>query len=244
MNDFSEEISLTVANRVATITIAREAKRNALARRHFVALVDRLAQADADEAVDVIVLTGAGDRAFCAGADITSAEQFFETIGNQATTGLGDVLRRARVLTKPLLGRINGHCYAGGVGLLAACDIAIAADDALFALPEMTLGLFPFVVIAGLRPKLGAGVIAELALTGAPIAAARAAQIGLIGRCVTRPELDPAIAALVATISGMPRNAMAAGRRALSGMDDLAFETMLAEAEGETLALAAARSKC
>jgi enoyl-CoA hydratase/carnithine racemase len=236
------EVVLTVAGGLATITLAREAKRNALAKRHFIELVALLDAADADEAVAVIVLTGAGDRAFCAGADISKDEQFFETIGEQKTTGLGDVMRRARALTKPLIGRINGHCYAGGVGLLSACDIAIAADDARFALPEVTLGLFPFIVVAGLQPKLAATAIAELALTGAPASAARAVEIGLISHCVARIDLDASVAALASTLASLPRAAIKAGRPALSGMDDAAFEAVLAAAEAKTFALSAQRT--
>ncbi|MBL0934676.1 MAG: enoyl-CoA hydratase/isomerase family protein [Rhizobiaceae bacterium] len=235
-------VDLVVEDAVATITIRREARRNALGHRHFADLVRLLDCADRDDAVAVIVLTGAGDRAFCAGADISAGEAFFKNIGERQTTGLGDFLRRAHRLTKPLVGRINGHCYAGGVGLLAACDIAIAADDARFALPEIRLGLFPFVVLAGLRGKVAASFATELAVTGVPVSAERAALMGLINESVSRSDLDAAVGALAGTIATQPRRAMQSGLASLRPLDAAAFEAAIAQAEEQTLRLAAARS--
>lgn len=234
-------VDLVVEDAVATITIGREARRNALAHRHFADLVRLLDEADRDEAVAVIVLTGEGDRAFCAGADISAGETFFETIGKRQTTGLGDFLRRAHRLTKPLLGRINGHCYAGGVGLLAACDMAIATDDARFALPEIRLGLFPFVVLAGLRGKVAASFATELAVTGTPVSAERAVRMGLVNEIVSRSDLDAAVAAFVGTIAAQPRQAMRSGLASLRALDSEAFEAAISQAEEQTRRLAAAR---
>lgn len=234
-------IGLVVEDKFATITIRREARRNALAHRHFADLVRLLDEADADETVAVIVLTGEGDRAFCAGADISAGEAFFETIGERQTTGLGDFLRRAHRLTKPLVGRINGHCYAGGVGLLAACDMAIATDDARFALPEIRLGLFPFVVLAGLRGKVAASFATELAVTGTPVSAERAVRMGLVNEIVSRSDLDAAVAAFVGTIAAQPRQAMRSGLASLRALDSEAFEAAISQAEEQTRRLAAAR---
>lgn len=235
-------LDLVVEDAVATITIRREARRNALAHRHFVDLVRLLDEADRDETVAVIVLTGEGDRAFCAGADISAGEAFFETIGKRQTTGLGDFLRRAHRLTKPLVGRINGHCYAGGVGLLAACDMAISTDDARFALPEIGLGLFPFVVLAGLRGKVAASFATELAVTGTPVSAERAVRMGLVNEIVSRSGLDAAVAALVGTIAAQPRQAMRSGLASLRALDSEAFDEAISQAEEQTRRLAAARS--
>ena len=237
------DIELIVNDRVATITISRERKRNALAQRHFVELVNLLDAADAIDDANVIVLTGAGDSAFCAGADLTPDEQFFERVSEETRTGLGNFLRRARRLSKPLLGRINGDCYAGGVGLLAACDLAIATEESRFALPEVKLGLFPFVVAVGLRRKISSHAVSELALTGMPISARRAEQIGLVTRCVTRGDLDHAVASLASILASQPRNAIKFGRPSLGATDGETFETELAGAEASTRALAASRSK-
>jgi len=234
-------IDLVVEDAVATIMIRREAKHNALAHRHFSDLVRLLDEADLNEAVRVIVLTGEGDRAFCAGADIGAGEAFFETIDARATTGLGDFLRRAHRLAKPLVGRINGHCYAGGVGLLAACDMAISTDDARFALPEIKLGLFPFVVLAGLRPKIGASFATELAVTGTPVTAARAARMGLVNDIVPRSGLDAKVEELVGVVVAQPREAMRSGLASLRPLDAEAFEVLIAQAEDQTRRLAAAR---
>jgi enoyl-CoA hydratase/carnithine racemase len=227
-------IVLTSQGGVATVTLSREAKRNALAHRHFTLLADLLHTADADANVSVIVLTGAGDRAFCAGADLSPEEAFFARIGDAPTTGLGDVMRQASRLSKPLVGRINGHCYAGGVGLLSMCDTAIAVDDARFALPEITLGLFPFVVAAGLKRKVPPEVVEELARSGRPITAARAVEIGMIAEAVPRAELDRAIDRRLKT----PPEALLAGR-VVGG----AFAVDLAAAEAATRSMAAREAR-
>jgi len=211
MAELLDDITYTVSNAVATITICRESKRNALARRHFERLSDLMRAANEDAGVSVIVLTGAGDRAFCAGADLSPGEGFLHSLGDKSTTGLGDYLRYAAGVSKPIVGRINGHCYAGGIGLVASCDFAIACQEARFCLPEVGHGIFPFVVLAALEGRIAHRIGIELALTAQPVTAGRALEIALVSSIVPRVQLDVTVATLVEGLAEHSRETIAFG---------------------------------
>ncbi len=233
----SREITVQTSGGVCTITIRRAHKRNALAPAHLVALREALLAAGSDPACRVVVLTGEGQKAFCAGADLSGEAAFFAPGRQGATTELGDLIRARRTLDQPLIGRINGACYAGGMGLLALCDLAIASAEATFALPEINVGLFPFVVLAAFADHPAQSTLRELAITGQPIAAARAEQTGLITRQVPLSDLDAQIDSLAQSIARKPPQALRAGRAALRQSSDAAFLAALAEAEARSLAL-------
>src|SRR5690606_262224 len=131
-------------------------------------------EAAANPDVRVIVLTGTGDKAFCAGADLTAGTGVFSEGLDEPTTDFGRLARRVRELGIPLIARINGACVAGGMGLMSLCDLAIAADHARFGLPEAKVGVFPMQVLVYLRRLIGARHVNELCLTGALISAERA----------------------------------------------------------------------
>jgi len=234
----NQEILVRHDGRVATLAICRPAKSNALAQRHFRRMAALLTELDADPEVGSIVLTGEGDRAFCAGADLSPAERFLDGLASGGASGLGDVLRIAHGLSKPLIGRINGACYAGGFGLLAACDLVVACDEARFALPEVKLGIFPFVVLAALRHRVASAHLTRLALTGQPIGAAEAFTIGLVSHVVPRSGLDSMVASLAEELAGLPADAMRAGLWMCRGGDAEAYGAALAEAERQGYALA------
>jgi enoyl-CoA hydratase/carnithine racemase len=230
------EIRFEVGRGVATITIDRPHRRNALAAAHMATLLALLRQADADPEIRVLVLTGAGEKAFCAGADLSGEAVFLEQLRDAPVTGLGDLIRAMRQLGKPLIGRINGACRAGGMGLLAMCDLAVACEEASFGLSEIDVGLFPFVVLAAFGGR--AERLHALALTGEAVGAERAARIGLISHCVSREALDPAVDRLAQSLAGKPPGAMRAGRAALWQQSDAEFLAALATAEARSLALA------
>ncbi|WP_273282188.1 enoyl-CoA hydratase/isomerase family protein [Pseudooceanicola atlanticus] len=188
----SDPFFLDQTGPVARITIARPERRNALTPAELHGLADILDRLDRDEDVRVVVLTGQGERAFCAGLNLKAEEEIAAEMSGSGPTGLGAVLRRAQSMSKPLIGRINGACVAGGVGLLSACDLALAGADAVFALPEVEVGLYPFVVIEGLRGRVSDGVLAGLAGTARKVTAAEAVTLGLIAQAVPRDELDAA----------------------------------------------------
>ncbi len=235
----SDGIGFDVSGAVATITICRESKSNALARNHFQQIAERMRQADADNSIRVIVLTGEGDRTFCAGADLSADESFLTGLSDDRTTGLGDYLRQACRVSKPIVGRVNGHCIAGGVGLLASCDIAVACEDVRVALPEIGLGIFPFVVLASLAERVPRVHAMRLALTGEAILAQRAAELGFFSQLVPRSGLDDAVHAVAAQLAMHSRTAMGRGLIGERHVDLYKYISSIGEAEsrGRKLAL-------
>ena len=150
------------------LIIDREDRRNALSPAVLEGLAGAIRSAQADRGVRAIVVTGAGTRAFCAGADLQSA-QAFTTDVSEPYGAMAQLLRAARASNVPLVARVNGACLAGGMGLLAMCDLAVAAPHARFGLPEVKVGVFPAQVLTVLQALLPRRKLVELCLTGAPI---------------------------------------------------------------------------
>ena len=149
-----------------------------------------------DDTIRAVVLTGAGNEAFCAGADLGADAFVFDYA--TPTNAYADLLRTARTLTVPLVARVNGACMAGGMGLLAMCDLAIAAPHAIFGLPEAKVGVFPMQVLAVLQAQVPQRCLAQLCLTGDPIDAARAREIGLVNEVAD--DLDGALERLLSRL--------------------------------------------
>jgi enoyl-CoA hydratase/carnithine racemase len=156
------------------LTIDRPERRNALNADVIGALREALQRTKSDDTLRAVVLTGAGDEAFCAGADLGA--NAFEFDYATPTNAYSDLLRTARTLDVPLIARVNGACMAGGMGLLAMCDLAIAAPHAVFGLPEAKVGVFPMQVLSVLQAQVPQRFLTQLCLTGDPIDAARAAK--------------------------------------------------------------------
>nr|HPK33013.1 enoyl-CoA hydratase-related protein [Ottowia sp.] len=127
---------------VLWLTIAREARRNAISPGVLAALTGALTRANADRELRAVVLTGAGDKAFCAGADLATGQSFRFDYA-EPTLGFANLFRLSRQLTVPMVARVNGACMAGGMGLMAMCDLVVAAPHAQFGLPEVKVGVFP-----------------------------------------------------------------------------------------------------
>jgi enoyl-CoA hydratase/carnithine racemase len=200
---------------VATVTIARPEARNALDAVTLDALAAAFEDLDRDPEVRVLVLTGAGDKAFCAGADLrsglTSDPSAVE--GHEQRGLLRRLFAATEALRTPLIGRINGHALAGGLGVALACDLLVAVEDATFGTPEVHVGLWPHVISALLVQHLGPKRALEWMMTGRRYPAAEAERLGLVNRVVPRDQLDEAVAELAAElIRGAPL-ALALGRR-------------------------------
>lgn len=142
----STEVESVVSEKrgeVVYLTINREDRRNAINDTVIDILRQAMESAVADASVRAIVLTGAGNRAFCAGGDLTPSVGNFKYDYSLVGSPFATLLKYARDLTVPLIARVNGHCLAGGMGLLGMCDMAVSADHAKFGLPEVKIGLFP-----------------------------------------------------------------------------------------------------
>lgn len=214
------------ADAVTTLTIDRPEQRNALDAGVIAGLTAALADARGDRDVRVVVLTGAGDRAFCAGADLASSFAGGDDALAQhdALGALRDLFAAIDALDKPLVGRVNGHAVAGGLGLALACDILVAVDDATFGTPEVGVGLWPFLISAIVVDHLGPKRVADLTLTGRRIRADEALAWGLLNRVVPRAELDAAVAEYVDLLLAGSPVAQRLGRRCLVETRDMTRE--------------------
>jgi len=180
---------------VLRLTLNRPEVRNAFDEELIQALGAAALHASEDRSIRAIVLAGNG-KAFCAGADIgwmAKAIAYSRQENLSDAEDLARLLERLDTLPVPVIGRIQGSALGGGVGLAAICDIAIAAEDAVFALSEVKLGILPAVVAPYVLRKIGISAARELFLTGARFDAARAREIGLVHEVVPASDLDVAV---------------------------------------------------
>lgn len=218
----------------ATITLNRPAALNALSADLRAQLSAATREAEADPQVRVVVLRGAGDRAFCAGADIHEFTESESLVGTRARRHSGTWNDVVAACTKPTLAAIHGYCLGGGVELALACDLRIAAPDASFAFPEVGLGLLPGAGGTQRLPRLiGVGPALDLVLTGRRIDAHEALRLGLVS-AVTGEGLEHAVDEWVERLTKAAPVAYAYAKEAIvrgAGMslqDGLALEADLA----------------
>jgi len=192
MSDGTDElIRYSVSRGIARIALDSPGNRNALSAAMMAQLGAALAAAGADDGVRAVELTHTGGT-FCAGADLTEAAQGSMTAGAAALIGL---MRTMVVLPKPVVGSIDGHVRAGGIGLLGACDIVLAGPASTFAFSEVRLGLAPTVISLTTLPRLTSRAAARYYFTGETFDAATAAAIGLISEAV--PDIDAGTGAVL-----------------------------------------------
>jgi enoyl-CoA hydratase/carnithine racemase len=223
-------IDYLVEDGVATITINDPARRNPLSNALIGELKDAVLRAGAQAAVDVVVITGAGDRAFSAGGDLAAGFVDSPLPGHGARGELADLFRAMTSLPKPVVGRINGAALGGGFGVAAACDITVVVDDAKMGTPEIGLGLWPMMISAVLFPLVPRKTLLWMMMTGAVITGERAAELGIATMSVPSADLDDAVSTIVAKLKQAPSGAMALGKRlfyATASMDpDTALDTL------------------
>lgn len=223
-----ETIRYEVADRVARVQLNRPEKHNAMNPQMVSELLDALEQAQADDQVSVVVLTGAGDRVFCAGGDLGGISQGQNEGSAPAERGGPNRLFETFAgLGKPIVGEMNGHALAGGLGLAAACDIVIAADDVRFGTPEINVGLWPMVVMSIISRSVGPKQALKLYMTGQQIEAREAVEIGLITEAVPRSELRSRVDELAGELAGKSPIVMRIGRDAYYEHRDMPFSQQL-----------------
>lgn len=213
---------------VCTLTIDRPQQRNALSPKVLADLRQGLLDARDNEKVRVIIITGAGDIAFCAGADLTSfADAENDEILDAQQSLFVDLFLTMEQLGKPIIGAINGHALAGGFGLALMCDLLISADNATFGTPEIKVGVWPMMITAIIQRNLPRKRALELFLTGKKIDAATAMEWGLVNKVVPQRELTKTTVALAREIAGWSPRIMQLGRDAFYTASGMEFEDAL-----------------
>jgi methylglutaconyl-CoA hydratase len=219
-------VQLSIQRKVATLTLNNPRKRNPLSMGMVLELSNLLRECDADDKVGCVVLTGAGES-FCAGADL---QEFLEGIDAGSmehwTSGepWGDLFRLVPGMAKPLVAAVRGHALAGGCGLVAVCDMAIASENTTFGTPEINIGLFPLFIFPALIRAIGRRHAVDLCLTGRSISAAEAQTMGLVNRVVPDADLEAATYALASELADKPPHSMRVGKHALYRMAELDYE--------------------
>jgi len=229
----SEPLKIERRGDALWVMIDRPERRNALNDEVFAGLHQALRRSEADGHVRAVVITGVGDQAFCSGAELDPTRSAFAQGLAEPRHPGGDAFRALLMHPKPVIARVNGACMAGGVGLLAAADIAVAASHARFGLPEVKVGVFPMMVAALLIHRVGLADrdLCELSFLGEPVGADRALRMGLVTRVVEPEQLDAEVDGLVATIASRSPTAMRMGKHALDQMRGMSGEAALAYAE-------------
>ena len=213
-------VGYEVRGPAARVTIDRPDRHNALSAEVIAELVEQLARAAADPEVRVVVLTGAGDRAFSAGGDIGGFRAGQE-VAESAPAAISRLLDALWWHPKPTVARVNGRALGGGLGLALACDLSVAADDAEVGLPEISIGLWPHVVTSVVQRTIPRTVALEMMLTGRRLSAGEAATRGILTRVVPRQELDETVEELVQEIAGKSPHVIQLGKRSFAGAEDL-----------------------
>ncbi len=230
----SDVKTVSINDGIAVVTLTRPQVMNALnvqLREEIMQLAPAL---DADPDVSVIIFTGAGEKAFCVGADLKErGKRTTDEMYNERRFFRGRWVNAIANMAKPTIAAINGYCLGGGLEVALQCDIRIASDNAKFGMPEVTLGFLPGAGGTQRLPRaIGLQRAKEMILTGKHIDAAEAERLGIVARVVSRSELMPAATALAQSIAKNPRIAVMQAKVALNASQ----ETMLSggiQAENE-----------
>ncbi|HET7482045.1 MAG TPA: enoyl-CoA hydratase-related protein [Actinomycetota bacterium] len=210
---------------VARLTIDRPERRNAINPEVVRGLISGLDDAEANDEVRVLVITGAGDRAFCAGGDLGGMAGADGKVGEHFLRAeVGDLFRRMRASRLPIVARVNGHALAGGFGLMLACDLVVAVDDARLGTPEIDIGLWPFMISAVIQRDLPRKVALEMMMTGARYDAATGERWGFVNRVVSRDDLDAAVDELTGNLASKSPLIARLGKRSFYAAEDMGFD--------------------
>ncbi|MEZ5075960.1 MAG: enoyl-CoA hydratase/isomerase family protein [Solirubrobacterales bacterium] len=223
-----EKVAYEVADGIATVTLDDPEKRNMLSGQMLAELVDAIKRAKADDDVGAVVLTGAGEKVFCAGADLGGFAADVPLIEKHFASDLFlEFFRLMPRLGKPSLCAVNGHCLAGGLGLALSCDLLIARQGATFGTPEINVGAFPYMIMAIIYRNVPRKKVNEMMLLGERLSAEQAVEYGLINKVVPAPEFGAAVAEWATKLAAKSPVLMRLGHDAMYRQQDMALDEAL-----------------
>jgi enoyl-CoA hydratase/carnithine racemase len=209
----NDEVLYQVESGIARVTINRPERRNAMSFGVMDGLRAAFARAREDADVRVVVLTGAGDKAFCAGADLGGGGIADNAASAHDGRGLlANLFRDMWTLGKPVIARVRGYALAGGFGLACACDLIVASDDSQFGTPEINVGLWPYMITVPLLRSMPPKTALDLMMTGRRVSADEGKQIGFVQRVVPVDDLDKTVDELATQLAGKSPLIMRWGR--------------------------------
>ncbi len=223
-----ELVSYEVADGVATVTLNNPERRNMLSAQMLAELVDAMKAARDSEEVRAVVLTGAGDKAFCAGADLGGFAAEMPLVAKHFATELFlEFFRLMPRLGKPSLCAVNGHVLAGGMGLALSCDLVIAREGATFGTPEINVGAFPYMIMAIIYRNVPRKKVNEMMLLGERLSAEQAVECGLANKAVPAGQFDAAVAEWAGKLASKSPVLMRLGHDAMYRQQDMALDDAL-----------------
>ena len=230
-----EQVLLSADGHVATVTLNRPDQRNPLSATMLRDLTSAFRWCQQEPDVRVVVLTGAG-RVFCAGADLTSFDG--ETSGLEKFRSRDlfvDLFVLMAELGKPIVGRINGHALAGGLGLASSCDILVTVDTATFGTPEINVGIWPMMIQAILSRNIPRKVLLEMEMLGQRMTAMQLQSLGVVNRVVPHEQLDMTVSEIAGELAKKSPVAMRLGRDSFYRHQDMDFRAALHYLHGQFL---------
>ncbi len=223
-----EQVLVAADGHVATVTLNRPDQRNPLSAGMLRDLIAAFTWCRDQPEVRVVVLTGAGNRAFCAGADLSSfVAGESEVERHHGRKAFVDLFVLMNELGKPVVGRINGHALAGGLGLAVSCDLLVAADTATFGTPEINVGIWPMMIQAVLSRNVPRKVLLEMVMLGERWTASQMQGYGLVNRVVPFDGLDAAVADLTTKLAAKSPAIMRLGKDSFYRQQDMEFRAAL-----------------
>ena len=223
-----EQVVVNLDGHVATITLNRPDQRNPLSAGMLRDLASAFRWSQGEAAVRVVVLTGAGDRAFCAGADLASFDGGMSDLERHRSRDLFvELFVLMESVGKPIVGRINGHALAGGLGLACSCDMLVSTDTATFGTPEINVGIWPMMIQAILSRNIPRKVLLEMEMLGDRWTAMQLQSIGVINRVVPRDQLDSAVKDITEKLVKKSPVALRLGRDSFYRQQDMEFGAAL-----------------
>jgi enoyl-CoA hydratase/carnithine racemase len=230
-----EQVLLAVDGHVATVTLNRPDQRNPLSATMLSDLASAFRWCQQQSEVRAVVLTGAG-RVFCAGADLTSFDGNMTELERYRSRELFvDLFILMSELGKPIVGRINGHALAGGLGLACSCDILVAIDTATFGTPEINVGIWPMMIQAILSRSIPQKVLLEMEMLGDRWTATQLQSLGVINRVVSHEHLDPTVNEIAEQLAKKSPIAMRLGRDSFYRHQDMDFASAMRYLHGQFL---------
>jgi enoyl-CoA hydratase/carnithine racemase len=224
----ADEVLYEVSDGVARVTLNRPEQRNALNAELLAGLVDAMKKVRGDEAVRAVVLTGAGDKVFCAGADLGGFAADAPLVQKHFASDLFvEFFRLMPRLGKPSLCAANGHVLAGGMGLALSCDLVIAKEGARFGTPEINVGAFPYMIMSIIYRNVPRKKVNEMVLLGEQISAAQAVEYGLANKVVPADRFDAAVDEWASKLASKSPVLMRLGHDAMYRQQDMAIDDAL-----------------
>jgi enoyl-CoA hydratase len=224
----ADELLYEVQGGIATVTLNRPDQRNALNGELLAALVEAMKQARDDEAVRAVVLTGAGEKVFCAGADLGGFAADAPLVAKHFASDLFlEFFRLMPRLGKPSLCAANGHVLAGGMGLALSCDLLIAKEGARFGTPEINVGAFPYMIMSIIYRNVPRKKVNEMMLLGEQISAEQAVEYGIANKVVPSDEFDDAVREWATKLASKSPVLMRLGHDAMYRQQDMALDDAL-----------------